>query len=169
MARNIEIKARLADFQTQFDLARELCGGSGERIHQIDVFFPSNVGRLKLRIFDDGHGELIFYQRGNQTGPKLSDYLLTRIDDPDTLRQSLARAYGVQAVVEKERLLFLHGRTRIHLDHVKELGSFLELEVTLDEHEDPSVGQREAEDLMSQLCVDRESLIDCAYVDLLNG
>ena len=34
----------------------------------------------------------------------------------------------VEAVVEKKRLLYMYDNTRIHLDEVKGLGKFLELE-----------------------------------------
>ena len=166
MARNVEIKARLADYQTQFDLAHALCAGSGERIHQVDVFFRCERGRLKLRLFDDGHGELIFYTRDNEAGPKLSDYALAPTDDPASLREALARAYGELATIEKERMLLMHGRTRIHLDRVRGLGDFLELEVVLEEGEDVSSGERQAAQLMEKLAIGEESLIVCAYVDL---
>lgn len=167
MARNIEIKSRLPEPEVQLALAQQLCGGQGELIHQLDVFFPCQHGRLKLRFFDDGSGELIHYRRPSDRGPKLSDYVLVPTDDPATLREALERAHGIRAVVEKERRLFLHGRTRIHLDRVKDLGSFLELEVTLDAEDDLAGGHQEAEDLMSKLGVDPQWLIDRAYVDLL--
>jgi predicted adenylyl cyclase CyaB len=167
LARNVEIKARLADIRIQLDLAQSLCGGPGELIHQVDVFFHCERGRLKLRLFDDGHGELIHYHRPSEMGPKLSDYVLARSDDPASLREALSRAHGVQAIVEKERRLFIHGRTRIHLDRVKNLGTFIELEVVLGEQEEASNGHREADSLMNQLQIDPESLIDRAYVDLL--
>lgn len=167
MANNIEIKARLPEPQVQLGLARGLCDTAGESIHQLDVFFHCPQGRLKLRIFDDGHGELIHYHRPSESGPKLSDYVICRVDDPVSLREILTRSYGVRAIVEKERLLFLHGRTRIHLDQVEGLGSFLELEVVLANNNDLAVGQQEAETLMSGLGIERDWLIDRAYVDLL--
>jgi predicted adenylyl cyclase CyaB len=167
MARNIEIKSSLRDPQVQLERAENLCGGDGERIHQVDVFFHCQHGRLKLRLFDDGHGELIHYHRPSESGPKLSDYVIVPLDDPESLREALTRAHGVRAIVEKERRLFIHGRTRIHLDRVSDLGAFLELEVVLAEDDDLPSGHREAEELMQQLRVDRAWLIDRAYVDLL--
>ena len=169
MARNVEIKARLADYPTQFDLAAAISGGAGERIHQVDVFFNAPRGRLKLRLFDQGHGELIFYERSDQAGPKMSDYVLSRTDHPQSLREALARAYGELATVEKERMLFMSGRTRIHLDRVRGLGDFLELEVVLQEGEEVSSGEREASELMEQLQLNEQALIQCAYVDLIRA
>jgi len=167
VARNVEIKARLTDFSKQFRLAETLAGQAGQRIDQRDIFFACEQGRMKLRIFSPQHGELIFYQRTNQNGPKTSSYFISRTDEPEVLGDVLDRGYGTQAVVKKTRWLFLVGRTRIHLDQVEDLGSFLELEVVLDEQDDLAGGEQEAEQLMQQLEIESASLVDCAYVDLL--
>lgn len=168
MKRNVEIKARLDDFLSQFRISQTLCG-SWTLIQQEDVFFRCEQGRLKLRVFADGRGELIFYRRANQTGPKTSSYTIARTDEPAALREALELAYGVRAVVKKTRRLFMHGRTRIHLDQVEGLGDFLELEVVLRDDEGEGDGQAEADSLIKRLRVDRECLIQSAYVDLLEA
>jgi predicted adenylyl cyclase CyaB len=71
--------------------------------------------------------------------------------------------------VQKQRTLFMLGRTRIHLDRVRGLGHFLELEVVLDEGELAEVGMREARDLMSRLGVEPAQWVDGSYLDLLAG
>jgi len=83
------------------------------------------------------------------------------------LRESLSQAYGQAGWVQKHRRLFLVGRTRVHLDDVKGLGHFLELEVVLNEGELAETGIREARRLMAQLGIDSSQLIEGAYVDLL--
>jgi hypothetical protein len=44
---------------------------------------------LKLRMFANGHGELIAYERPDSTGPKTSNYFITPTQDPEGLRDSL--------------------------------------------------------------------------------
>jgi predicted adenylyl cyclase CyaB len=76
-------------------------------------------------------------------------------------------AYGEIGRVRKRRILYLAGRTRIHLDRVEGLGDFLELEVVLVDGEPVEAGVREAQVLMARLGIDTSQLIERAYVDLL--
>ena len=167
MARNVDIKARLSDYEDTARRARELSRSEPVVIKQEDVFFPCPSGRLKLRILCPERGELIFYQRPDQEGPKTSHYSLAPTSDPTGLRHVLATAYGEKAVVRKIRHLYLVGRTRIHIDRVEGLGDFLELEVVLAEGDSTAEGEAEAHQLMKPLGVTPADLIADAYVDLL--
>lgn len=167
MARNIEIKARIARVEALVPRAAAIATEGPVEIVQDDTFFVCANGRLKLRAFSSTSGELIFYRRANQQGPKESFYLRSPTTEPDTLRESLTLAYGQTGRVRKHRMLFLAGRTRIHLDRVEGLGDFLELEVVLGEGESSEAGVREAQELMAALGVEPGQLIEGAYVDLL--
>jgi predicted adenylyl cyclase CyaB len=167
VARNIEIKARIDSVATLGERAAAFADEGPIEIHQDDTFFRCDTGRLKLRTFVNGTGELIFYRRSDQQGPKESFYVRTPTAAPDSLREALTLAYGQTGRVRKQRTLFLAGRTRIHLDDVEGLGQFLELEVVLRENELTEAGVREAQELMQRLGVDPSQLIDRAYVDLL--
>jgi len=169
MARNIEIKARLADIDATLALARPLADGEPEPIAQDDTFFNAAQGRLKLRAFADGRGELIYYERPDQAGPKTSFYVLSPTASPDTLREALTLAHGQIGRVRKLRTLLLAGRTRIHLDRVEGLGDFMELEVVLADDEALETGVAEAHALMAQLGIAADQLIDVAYLDLLRA
>ena len=169
MARNVEIKAHLSDYGDTARRARELSRSEPVIIEQEDVFFPCPSGRLKLRILGPERGELIFYQRPDQEGPKTSHYSITPTSDPTELRHVLATAYGEQATVKKVRALYLAGRARIHIDQVEALGSFLEIEVVLDVEESFKGGEAEAHSLMRQLGVSVSQLVPGAYVDLLGS
>jgi predicted adenylyl cyclase CyaB len=167
MARNVEIKARVESIDAIIPVARALADKGPVEIIQDDTFFPCQNGRLKLRLTSAHEGQLIFYRRRNEKGPKESFYLISHTTSPDTLRDSLSMAYGQLGRVRKKRLLYLVGRTRVHLDRVEDLGSFLELEVVLEDGEDVQIGEDIAQDLMQKLAVLPEQLVDCAYIDML--
>lgn len=168
MARNVEVKARLeAGIEALLPRARALADGPPERIEQDDTFFACAAGRLKLRDFGDGTGELIAYQRADAAAPKLSDYVRAPTTDPAALREALARAQGAIGRVRKTRWLLRAGATRIHLDRVDGLGEFMELEVVLHEGQSVAEGEAIAEALMAQLGLRADDRLAGAYLDLL--
>jgi len=169
MARNIEIKARLHNLPDTLALALPLADRPPELIEQDDTFFNTARGRLKLRTFADGSGELIYYERPDQPGPKTSFYVRSPTASPDSLREALTLAHGQIGRVRKQRTLLLAGRTRIHLDRVQGLGDFLELEVVLADSEPESGGIAEAHALMARLGVGAGQLIEGAYLDQLKA
>ena len=169
MPRNIEIKARIESVTALAPRAAALADQAPVEIAQDDTFFRCQAGRLKLRAFSATQGELIFYRRADQQGPKESFYIRSPTTSPDSLREALNLAYGQAGRVVKQRTLFLVGRTRVHLDRVEGLGHFLELEVVLEADEPAQVGIREAHRLMAELGVEPSQLIEGAYVDLLAG
>ena len=59
------------------------------------------------------------------------------------------------------------GRTRVHLDNVKGLGDYMELEVQLDDAESAEQGQAVAEELMAKLGIQPADLCSGAYMDML--
>jgi predicted adenylyl cyclase CyaB len=167
MPRNIEIKARIESVSALWPKAAALASEGPTEIVQDDTFFACERGRLKLRAFSDAQGELIFYRRADAQGPKESFYLLSATASPASLREALTQAYGQVGRVQKQRTLFIVGRTRVHLDQVVGLGHFLELEVVLADDEPSEAGVREAHALMAQLGVQPSQLVEGAYVDLL--
>lgn len=168
MARNVEVKARIAGIEALLPRARALADGPGERLLQDDTFFACGHGRLKLRDFGDGRGELIHYQRAEADGPKLSDYVRAPTTDPAALREALARAHGAIGRVRKTRWLLMCGATRIHLDVVEGLGQFVELEVVLRDDQAEAEGAAIARGLLERLGVEPSQLVAGAYLDLLN-
>lgn len=167
MARNVEIKARLASVEALRPRVQAIADGPERLIEQDDTFFACAQGRLKLRDFGDGTGELIHYQRADAGGPKLSDYVRAPTSDPAALREALARAHGVIGRVRKQRRLLMAGATRIHLDRVEGLGDFLELEVVLREGQSEAEGVAIAQALLARLGIEPAQLVPGAYLDLL--
>lgn len=167
MARNVEIKARIESVEGIASRVAALADQGPIGIAQDDTFFRCDGGRLKLRAFSSSSAELIFYRRNDQHGPKESFYLISPTSAPDTMRESLSFAYGQAGRVRKDRLLYLVGRTRVHLDRVEGLGHFLELEVVLGEDEPLQAGIDEAHGLMAELGIAPSQLVEGAYIDLL--
>ena len=167
MPRNVEIKARVADLDAVEARARAIATHGPEEIFQDDTFFACTRGRLKLRDFGDGRGQLIHYARADEAGPKLSEYSIAPTAEPAALREALARALEIPGRVVKRRRLYLVDRTRVHLDVVEGLGTFVELEVVLRDSESVEEGTAVARKLLEQLGVAEGQLVTGAYLDLL--
>ena len=165
--RNIEIKAKQNSPAAQNALARALADGAPETLNQVDTFFNALSGRLKLREFGDGNGELIAYLRPDTTEPTCSKYSIYRTSTPEDLKETLEQSLGVMGVVTKTRQLLMFEQTRIHLDEVEGLGHFVELEVVLRPDQPEDEGTVIARDLMQKLQIREEDLTASAYIDML--
>jgi len=167
MPANIEIKARVRDFALFESRATSLSETYPQVIPQADTFFNVPRGRLKLRQLGPEEGQLVFYERPDQAGPKRSNYMVASTSEPGAVKAALAAALGIRGVVRKTRLLFIVGQTRIHLDEVEGLGYFAELEVVLRPGQEDADGQAVAEELMRRLGIEKEDLLEAAYMDML--
>lgn len=172
--RNVEVKARIPGGQEGFagrlDIARKLTGvPEAELIVQRDVFFQSPLGgRLKLRYLQPpARSQLVYYDRPDVAGPKLSKFNKIEVDEPEVLEKILRQSNGTLGVLAKTRHLFLHGQTRIHLDEVKDLGHFMEFEVCLKPDQSLEQGQVIAEELSKEFGIKEEDLMTGSYFDAL--
>jgi predicted adenylyl cyclase CyaB len=168
--RNIEIKARISDLEKTREIAEKIDGVHLDgTFEQIDTYFQVPTGRLKLRevVGTRTWSELIRYQRPDQTGPKGSEYSLTAVIDPVSMREVLTGALGVLVEVRKRRTVFLWQTVRIHLDDVDSLGCFLEFEVVLNDDIDDSAGQVIAENLLDHFGIADNDLLAVSYSDLV--
>ena len=167
MPANVEIKARVRSSARIKELAEALANTSSHLIEQEDVFFVVPRGRLKLRIFSSSSAELIYYEREDQPGPKESRYSISPTSEPDSLKAVLQMSLGIRGVVRKQRTLYVVGQTRIHLDEVEGLGSFVELEVVMRTNQSHVDAVQIARRLMARLEIQDSDLIEPAYIDLL--
>ncbi|XP_075989176.1 uncharacterized protein LOC142985103 [Anticarsia gemmatalis] len=168
--RNVEIKAKVTDYDNICKIAEELSGKPAEIINQDDTFYIVNDGRLKLRTYKDSSATLVRYNRDDEGGPKLSNYELLDLDSvkAKVLDAMLRKSLGIRGRVIKERKLYMVDQTRIHIDTVHDLGQYMELEIVLKPDQTLEEGQAIAKDLQTKLGVKDEDLIACAYVDLLD-
>lgn len=169
MPSNIEVKARDSDPATTRALAEQISDSPAVELKQEDTFFSCPNGRLKLRQISQADNELIFYRRPDLAGTKQSDYIIAPVAAPECLVAVLTAAFGSWRTVVKTRVLFHVGQTRIHLDTVEGLGSFVELEVVLREGQSAGEGHEIARELMVKLGIRESDLVEGAYADLLSS
>lgn len=106
--RNVEIKARISDLDAICQIAEELSGGQATIIKQEDTFYCVNEGRLKMRFYGDSSATLVRYSRGDQKGPKFSDYDLLHFSVAESekaklLDEMLKKSVGLRGKVVKTR------------------------------------------------------------------
>jgi adenylate cyclase, class 2 len=111
--------------------------------------------------------ELISYRRADRDGPKVSNYRIVPVVDPEATAAALADALGVRAVVEKARRLLLWKNVRIHLDTVDRLGTFVELEAVSASPGGLYTEEAKITELRSALAITDDLLVARGYADLL--
>ena len=167
---NLEIKARCADPAAARARAEAIATEYVGIDHQIDTYFVTTRGRLKLRESSLAGGQLVPYLRPDQEAARRSDYRVIPVEDPVGVKGLLATILGVHRVVEKEREIFLFENVRIHLDRVKGLGSFLELEAVFDGSPGAELDQRpKVERLMKELAISPDDLLGTSYEAMVRG
>jgi len=126
---NVEIKARCggpARIRRILEARKAEFRGTDR---QIDTYFNVPRGRLKIR---EGTIEncLVFYERKDRKGPRTSVVRLvpTDAESAPALKALLAAALGVQCVVDKRREIYFIGNVKFHIDRVRGLGTFVEIE-----------------------------------------
>jgi len=164
---NIEIKAKCSEPQLiETVLNKEKADFIGTD-HQIDTYFNCTNGRLKLR---EGNIEnaLIQYNRDNISGPKKSDVLLYKTKPDSGLREILSKSIGIKIIVDKKRRIYFIDNVKFHIDIVKGLGSFVEIEVI------DKTGKMNQTKLLEQcqryltkFGISEADLVDVSYSDLL--
>jgi adenylate cyclase, class 2 len=166
---NIEIKARCENPQKIRNILAKLGADYWGIDHQIDTYFKVPNGRLKLR---EGNIEnhLIFYERKDDAGPKASEVSLyePRSGSEPDLREILKNALEVLVVVDKKRHIYKFENVKFHVDQVKDLGSFVEIEVLDDFGTIPKPEmQKQCEHYMKLFKTEEKDLINCSYSDML--
>jgi len=168
-SRNVELKAH--DPDPARTLERALAAGADDRglLRQRDTYFAVAHGRLKLREEEPGGATLIAYERPDAATERVSSYRLVPVADADGLRAALSVATGVTAVVVKRRRVLLWEAVRIHLDEVRGLGSFLELEAVAQPGSDLVRERAQVARLREALDIRDDALREGSYADALLG
>ncbi len=124
---NFEFKARLRDEGLIHAALKKLRARYVGTDHQVDTYFRVPRGRLKLR---EGRMEnaLIYYERPDSPRARRARIEMMLLPRRNSVKAILARALGVLVAVDKRREIYLVGNVKIHLDRVRGLGKFVEVE-----------------------------------------
>jgi predicted adenylyl cyclase CyaB len=164
---NIEIKAKSIELDRIRDILKSNRADFKGIDHQVDTYFKVSSGRLKLR---EGNIEnhLIYYEREDKGGPKKSLVVLYKHNPDQSLKEILTRSLGVLAVVNKHREIYFIDNVKFHLDNVKGLGNFVEIEAI---DEDGSIGSEKLHEqcnhYLKLLNISKEDLLENSYSDLI--
>jgi predicted adenylyl cyclase CyaB len=165
MARNLELKARCPDLITARNTAVDLTGKNPEELKQTDIYYEVPVGRLKLRKFGNGTAELIWYDRAENSGHRVSRYEKRMMGDIEKCNLVLESNLMRKVIIHKIREVFTWNNCRIHLDRVESLGDFIEFEVILSDESDS--GESRMTILRDLFKIAENDLISGSYSDLV--
>ena len=135
------------------------------RERQRDTYFNTSRGRLKIREAGQ-RAYLVWYFRADALRSKRSDVILLPLSQVSATKTILARELGIMVVVDKIRRVYLKQNVRIHLDKVRGLGTFVEIESVGPVKDFPRL-KRQAEAMAEMLGLRRRDLIRGSYSDLL--
>ena len=165
---NVEMKARVINQERIRNILLQKNAKFQGIDHQIDTYFKSPTGRLKLR---EGNIEnfLIYYEREDKPGIKESKVTLYKTGQDKALKQILEKTFGVLVIVDKSREIFWIDNVKFHIDKVKGLGTFIEIEAIDFEG---TIGKeklsKQCKEYLDLLEIPEEDLVSCSYSDLLS-
>jgi adenylate cyclase class 2 len=163
----IEFKAAIPDIAAAEIKLQTLSPFFKGEDHQVDTYFNTTHGRLKLRE-GDIESALIWYDRPNDAGNKLSNVLLYKPNPGTDLKNILTQSNGIKAIVDKKRKIYFINNVKFHFDNVKGLGQFIEVEAI---DEDGSLGvdhiKAQCEHYARFFEIEQQQYISHSYSDLI--
>ena len=164
---NVEIKAKSEKNKSIREILKARNATFKGEDHQIDTYFNTNNGRLKLR---EGNIEnkLIYYKRENKKGPKNTEIILFNSSPDSTLKQLLTESNGILTKVDKKREIYFIENVKFQLDNVKGLGTYIEIEAI---DKEGNIGQEklleQCKHFMELFNLSESDLVSVSYSDLI--
>ena len=163
MPTNLELKIKIESHQNLRNKLIEIGADNNGVLNQKDVYYTVPEGLLKLRV-ENGKESLIFYRRDEKGNNRWSDFDVLKFANGGG-EKFLKKIFTIETVVEKRRELFIYENTRIHLDEVKSLGTFVEIETLVLKGKDEA--KMRFENIINLLSLDTSKQIRKSYRDLL--
>jgi predicted adenylyl cyclase CyaB len=165
--KNIELKVRVDDFGRLIPVLKARAEYN-EKLNQIDTYYNCGKKRLKIRMINDTRFQKISYKRPNKNGSKISNYHIHEIE-PNKIRNiqyNLENKFGQKTIIKKQRELWIYKHTRIHLDKVRGLGKFVELETVM-RNLAPRKAKQEHFEIIKLLNLSKYKKYDKSYSDMI--
>jgi adenylate cyclase, class 2 len=165
--KNIELKIALPDSKAVIRNLKNIKAKFSGELNQIDTYYNCKKGRLKLREINKKNFELVYYERPDTKKSKVSDFQVLPIKSSQlkNIKSILSRALGEKVIVKKTRNLWLYKNTRIHIDKVRNLGNYLELETVV--RKGIPNAKKEHQEVINLLGIANAKKINVSYNDLL--
>jgi len=164
----IELKAKVKSLEPLRKRLEALKAEHMGNFQQIDTYFYTPKGRLKLRQIDNRTTQLIYYEREDISKPKKSEVFIMDLRESRTITALLKRILKVKTTVKKRREIYRYKGTQIHLDTVDSLGYYVEFEretCNAKLEKDAEI----LEELLETLKINPENLERLSYADLVNS
>lgn len=160
---NLELKVKVASHLKLKKLLSKIRAVRGGTLNQKDIYYKTNGGLLKLRV-ENGNESLIYYEREEKKSNRWSNYNYITFKDNGS-RKFFDKIFKREIIVQKKRVLFYYDNTRVHLDTVKSLGKFLELETLVVNGK--ADAKKRFDKIVKLLELDDSEGIRKSYMDLL--
>lgn len=165
---SMEIKARCSDPARIRAILRSRHARFNGLDHQVDTYFHVPEGRLKLR---EGNIEnaLIYYKRVDQKHSKRCDSIVHQCPKGrPALKKILGASLGILIVIDKKREIYFIKNAKFHIDRVKKLGGFVEIEIFGGKGRSaPEMLRNQCELYQKLLGIREQDLVADSYSDLI--
>jgi predicted adenylyl cyclase CyaB len=169
MSQNVEIKVAVADLEGLRVVIERIGARWSETQDQVDRYYVvAGTERIKLRTINGGAAQMIRYTRPETAAARTSTYEITPVRDDDG-GQCLVPKGPPVVTVRKRRGIWLRDNVRFHLDHVDELGTFLELEAVVDALHDEAACRAQVDEIVAALGLDPATFIRASYADVITA
>ena len=165
--KNLEIKSKCKDFKKIKLAIKRINAKYNGILNQTDTYFPVKKGRLKMRVINNKHYELICYHRANRKNERYSNYEIVNFKNGKEVLSLLSRSLNILCTIKKKRELYIYENVRIHLDTVQKLGKFIELEIVCRTKRDENEVHRKMNFLKREFRITGNNLVSVSYSDLL--
>lgn len=162
--KNYEIKCKILDIAKFRNIIKKESSYIYSKETQTDIYYRVKKGRLKLRIINNEIASLIYYERSDKTKIRTSNYIISRTKDFKQLDNILRSQLKLLTVVSKVRHIFIKNNIRIHLDRVKKLGDFIEIEII---YKEIKSAKKQMKELIEFLELNKNDFIKHSYSDML--